>query len=207
MPALPLHLDARARGHGRSPWLRPGVLLGCGYGLLAAVLVNLRLGNDVEGIAVVLVVVHVLVQAKSIMGGILDTTGDYPPLAAQVAAAARAVGAMLVIAAIGTGIFALRVLNTVRWVDTHRPAISAAIASGSLDLPGVIFSQVLKGGMDIEPCRDSDVVVYVDGDDYWVVVPITRPEILSFTSFPVLMWDHERGWWADRIHWHLDMVK
>ena len=207
MPALTLQEAARARGNGRSPWLRPGVMLGCLYGLLAAALINLRLGNYVEGMAVVLVVVHAFVQAKPILGGILDPTGDYPPLSVQVAAAARAVGALLLIAALGAGIFALHVLHTVRWVDAQRPAISAAIASGNLDLPGVTFSRALKGGMDIEPCRASDVVVYVDGDDYWVVVPITRPEILSITSFPVLMWSHERGWWADRIHWHLDMVK
>ena len=115
--------------------------------------------------------------------------------------------AFFIVTGIGIGIFYCNLRNLVGDIDSRRAEITAALQAENPSLPGICFYPKNKNGSrDISPCWSNDVVVYYTPNDYDIVIPVTRPLPLSFTSFKVLTWDAKLGWNMDRISWSLESI-
>ena len=113
-----------------------------------------------------------------------------------------------VICGIGFGVLIVRIYLLATWVDGKKPEIEMALKDGSLNVPGMYFEKLLNNGsMDIGPCWNNNVIIYYDSYKYCVVLPVTRPLPMSFTSFRVIYWDNVIGWRADKIHWLLEVLE
>ena len=108
---------------------------------------------------------------------------------------------------LGIGLFYIKLNKAVVDIENRRVEIIDALKSDNPELSGIYFSKTLKDRMiDIYPCWSNDTIIYYNDHDYCIVIPITRPLFLSFSSFKVLTWESKKGWNMDKISWMLTNI-
>ena len=162
--------------------------------IITAISINLKLTNYYFGFSVAVL----LLVIPNLVFNLWDKYGCRGML--QIFALQLFV--FFLISGVGIGIFYIRLRNNIVEIEKLRPRIVELLNSGNPELPGIYFSKTFKNGMvDIAPCWSNDVIVYYNEKDYCIVVPVTRPLFISFSSFKVLTWEVGKGWSMDRISW------
>ena len=176
------------------------IMVSAFLGLIGGLLINVWLGYVMWLIIAILIALIFIFVVNDIQIGIKT---DCEFVRKIVFGTFKMVITFITVLGLGMGIFIFRIYHIVNDFESKRAEIELALSDQLIDEVKSVKISRNEELMDVAPCWESRVVVYKLKKDYEVIIPLTYPPIMSFSSFPVLHWVRDNGWVMDRISVYL----